>query len=250
MNNIVKIIVAGSIATLLQRNIGLNPISLEGFAFFMVVFVLISFVWQYFFSQKSLETEAAEETEALKIEKKRNQKELFSKVKKAFLIVVAVIVFNALVNFLSFKLGLFDGEFKYRFDTSKAVALKMNENPQTQFQKGAAYYFLYPYKDKFYLVMQKSSKAKPLLLTLYSKIDMSDVYEYLNNEKNFAEVLKNISPIVYREVSLKEMVFKPLWLANSIEHIYWTSEEYEKYKSQYEQEVKNQLFEKRNGHLR
>mgnify|MGYP003533618009 CR=1 FL=1 len=51
-NNFLRILISGGIATILQRNLGLSPISLQGFIFFMVVFMTISFIWFYIFPNK------------------------------------------------------------------------------------------------------------------------------------------------------------------------------------------------------
>jgi hypothetical protein len=252
MHNIVKIIVAGGIATTLQRTVGLNPISIEGFAFFMIVFVMISFIWQYFFSKKEVTTQSVEELNKSRVKNKDNGKRIGLKLLKILFVLVIISILNAVINFLSFKLSLFDSEFKYRYDTSKAIALSLKEDTQKTFKIGKFYYSLYKSKNKFYLVKRLDSSVKQKVLTLYSNISLSSVYEKLKDESNFDSILKNISPTVYEEVSLSSLLFKPLWFSNSIEHIYWSAEDYEKYKNKYDKYIKNKkrvLKEKRYKYL-
>ena len=54
-NNFLRIIISGGIATILQKSLGLHPISLQGFLFFMVVFMTISFIWFYIFPNKKID---------------------------------------------------------------------------------------------------------------------------------------------------------------------------------------------------
>ena len=51
-NNFLRILISGGIATILQRNLGLSPISLQGFLFFMFMFSIISLFWFYIFPNK------------------------------------------------------------------------------------------------------------------------------------------------------------------------------------------------------
>jgi len=228
MNNFLKIIIAGSIATILQRSIGLNPTSIKGFAFFMLVFVVISFIWQYFFRKNE-----AKEENAVSEQKIANRNFLLS-LKKPILILFTLIGLNSVVNFISYQTGLFDDEFKYRQDTNKAVALTFNDTYINVFYKDSWYYFLYEHKGKYYLLKKHDRAPKKSVLTLFSKIYMSDIYNNLKDEKNFADILKNLSPTVYEEVSIIDMVIKPLWFSNSSKHIYWLSEDYKEYKNKYE----------------
>lgn len=232
MKNIVRIIVSGAIATILQKSIGLNPISLEGFGFFMAVFLIVSFSWHFISSKKD---DNEENIENLKLKNKRSNKYIFSLIKKIAISIITLIVLNTSINFISFKLGVFDDEFKYRNDTSIAIALDLNEKAQTSFKIDDFTYFLYKHKEKYFLVKQKSSLAKQKVLTLYSKIYMFHIFRNLKDEDNFEDILKKISPIVYEEVTLKQMIFYPLYLSNSISHIYWSSDDFKKYKTKYEE---------------
>lgn len=240
MNNVFRIIIAGGISTVLQRSIGLNPISIEGFAFFMIVFIFISFVIHMFFSKKNIE-----ESKEVKLENKRANKYLLSLVKKFTFVFLSAIVLNTSLNFLSYKLGAFDEEFKYRHDTSSAVALTLDEKYQTSFLFKGARYFLYESNDKYYLVQVNDSLAKKRVLSLHSNIYMSVIYDKLKDEENFEDILKNISPSVYKEVSLVEMIFYPLYLSNNTSDIYWNSEEYHRYQAKFKSYIKKKEDKKR-----
>ena len=133
-NNFLRILISGGIATILQRNLGLSPISLQGFIFFMVVFMTISFSWFYFFPNKKADL-SDEEKELLKKQKELNKEIYLDYGKKSLLLVFSLITLNIAINFISFKLGLFDDSFKYRFDTKKAIVLNLqNEKVVKDFQ--------------------------------------------------------------------------------------------------------------------
>ena len=242
MNNFIKIVVAGSIATMLQRSIGLNPISLEGFAFFIVVFIIISFVWQLFFSKEDSEKRE-------KVKKPINYKKFILALKKPIYIVVSLLLLNSAINIISFKTGLFDDEFRYRFDTKKAIALNLKEDYLKSFTIDQFHYYLYQHGEKYFLVKRTTETKKNKILTLYSKVYMFNIYRQLKNEKDFLDILKNISPTVYEEVSTMDMILKPLWYSNTIEYIYWTSEDYKKYKEKYiKYFTKQKRLEKENNY--
>jgi gamma-glutamylcysteine synthetase len=48
MNNAVRIMVSGGIATVIQRAMELNPVSLVGFTVFIAIFAVVSAIWVYF----------------------------------------------------------------------------------------------------------------------------------------------------------------------------------------------------------
>ena len=123
-NNFLRILVSGGIATILQRSLELNPISLQGFLFFMVVFMTISFAWFYIFPNKKADL-SDEEKELLKKQKELNKKIYLDYGKKFLLTILCLFILNIVINSLSFKFGLFDDSFKYRFDTKKAIALNL-----------------------------------------------------------------------------------------------------------------------------
>lgn len=249
MKNIVRIIVSGAIATILQKSIGLNPISLEGFGFFMAVFMIVSFSWHFISSKKDDNKKFIENKEESKLENKEYTKYIFSLIKKITIIIVILIVLNASINFISFKLDVFDDEFKYKYDTSRAITLNLKEKAQTSFKIDNFTYFLYKHKEKYFLVKQKDSLAKQKVLTLYSKIYMFHIFRNLKDEKNFEDILKNISPFVYEEVTLKQILFYPLYLSNSINHIYWSSDDFKKYKTKYEEYQKKKIYIKKQKEL-
>ena len=97
-NNFLRILVSGGIATLLQRSLGLNPISLEGFVFFLLIFSTVSYFWIFVFPKKKKEL-SQEEKEKLIKQKELDNKIYFAYVKKSILIVCSLICLNIIVNF-------------------------------------------------------------------------------------------------------------------------------------------------------
>ena len=96
MNNFVKILVAGVIANLSQRMLGFSSLTLEGFALFMVMFILISLVLGKLFPNKPSKKE--ELTQALEqIEKTPEEKRVDNKVQ-----IAVISVALSFVGFLSY----------------------------------------------------------------------------------------------------------------------------------------------------
>lgn len=235
-NNFLRILVSGGIATLLQRSLGLNPISLEGFVFFLLIFSTVSYFWIFVFPKKKKEL-SQEEKEKLIKQKELDNKIYFAYVKKSILIVCSLICLNIIVNFLSFKTGLFDDSFKYRFDTKKAIALNLdNENFVKDIQLYDEFYSLYK-KDGKYFLVQKNEETNKYILTLYSSFYISDIFDNLKDEENFLDILENISPTLYKEITLQDFIFKPLWFFNNSKDIYWLSEDIEFYKNEYKKYI-------------
>ena len=106
-NNFLRILVSGGVATILQRSLELNPISLQGFLFFLVVFMTISFSWFYIFPNKKADV-SDEEKELLKKQKELNRKIYLDYAKRFLLVIFSLVILNSAINFISFKLGLFD----------------------------------------------------------------------------------------------------------------------------------------------
>lgn len=50
--------------------------------------------------------------------------------------------------------------------------------------------------------------------------------------------MTNISPTLYEELTIYDFILKPLWLSNSINNIYWLSEDIEFFKDEYEKYIK------------
>ena len=233
-NNFLRIIISGGIATILQKSLGLNPISLQGFLFFMVVFMTISFTWFYIFPNKKIDL-SDEEKELLKKQKELNKKIYLDQGKKSLLIIISLFTLNIIINFFSFKLGLFDDSFKYRFDTQKAIALNLqNEKLIKNFQIYDEFYSLYEKEGKYFLVQQKQKNDNKHIITLYSNFFISDIFDELKDENNFLDILNNISPTLYEELTIYDFILKPLWLSNSINNIYWLSEDIKFFKNEYE----------------
>lgn len=236
-NNFLRILVSGGIATILQRSLELNPISLQGFLFFMVVFMTISFAWFYIFPNKKSEL-SDEEKELLKKQKELNKKIYLDYGKKFLLAILYLFILNIVINSLSFKFGLFDDSFKYRFDTKKAIALNLeNEKPIKEFQIYEEFYSLYEKEGKYFLVEQKEKQNNKQILTLYSNFFLSDIFDELKDEDNFSDILNNISPTLYEELTIYDFILKPLWFSNGINNIYWMSEDIEFFKSEYEKYI-------------
>lgn len=237
-NNFLRILVSGGVATILQRSLELSPISLQGFLFFMVVFMTISFLWFYIFPNKKADL-IDEEKELLKKQKELNRKIYLDYGKKSLLIIFFLFILNIVINSLSLKLGLFDDSFKYRFDTKKAVALNLqNEKLIKELQLYDEFYSLYEKDGKYFLVQQKQKENNNYILTLYSNFFISDIFDELKDEDNFLDILNNISPTLYKELTIYDFILKPLWFSNGINNIYWLSEDIEFYKSEYEKYIK------------
>lgn len=237
-NNFLRIFISGGIATILQRNLGLSPISLQGFLFFMFMFSIISLFWFYIFPNKKTNL-SEDENELLKKQKELNKKIYLDYGKKSLLIIISLFTLNIIINFFSFKLGLFDDSFKYRFDTQKAIALNLqNEKLIKNFQIYDEFYSLYEKEGKYFLVQQKQTANNKHIITLYSNFFFSDIFDELKNEKNFLDILNNISPTLYEELTLYDFILKPLWLSNSINNIYWLSEDIKFFKNEYEKYIK------------
>ena len=100
-NNFLRILVSGGIATVLQRNLGLNPISLEGFVFFLLIFSTVSYFWIFLFPKKKEELTQKEKEKLLK-QKELNRKIYFEYIKKFVVIAFSLICINIIINFLSF----------------------------------------------------------------------------------------------------------------------------------------------------
>lgn len=236
-NNFLRILVSGGIATILQRSLELNPISLQGFLFFMVVFMTISFAWFYIFPNKKADL-SDEEKELLKKQKELNKKIYLDYGKKFLLTILCLFILNIVINSLSFKFGLFDDSFKYRFDTKKAIALNLeNEKLIKEFKIYEEFYSLYEKEGKYFLVEQKEKQHNKQILTLYSNFFISDIFDELKDEKNFLDILNNISPTLYKELTIYDFIFKPLWFSNTINNTYWMSQDIEFFKSEYDKYI-------------
>lgn len=234
-NNFLRILVSGGVATILQRSLELSPISLQGFLFFMVVFMTISFAWFYILPNKKADL-SDEEKELLKKQKELNKKIYLDYGKKFFLIVICLFTLNIIVNFFSFKFGLFDDSFKYRFDTKKAIALNLqNEKLIKEFRIYDENYSLYEKEGKYFLVEEKDNNKH--ILTLYSNFFISDIFDELKEEENFLDILNNISPTLYKELTIYDFILKPLWFSNSINNIYWLNQDIEFFKGEYEKYI-------------
>jgi hypothetical protein len=237
-NTFLRILFSGAIATIAQRSLNLEAFSLEGFVFFLLIFSTVSYFWIYIFPNKMVLTKEQLE------EKEKNRKlnnEIFKEYfKKAFILISSIIILNSLINLLSFKLGLFDDDFKYRYETKSAISLSINTEPIVVFQSNRKFYFLYKKDENYYLVSKKDEKIKNYILTLYSEINMYEIYNSLKSNEMFLDILKNISPTVYEEVDFIDFIFKPLWFSNSTKDIYWTRDDFEEYKRRYESYIKRQ----------
>ena len=96
-NNFLRILISGGIATILQRSLGFEPISLQGFLFFMFVFTTISQLWFYFSPNKKTNLNE-DEKELLKKQKELNKKIYLDYVKKFVLIIFSLVTLNISIN--------------------------------------------------------------------------------------------------------------------------------------------------------
>jgi len=238
MNNTVRIMVSGGIATVIQRAMELNPVSLVGFTVFIAIFAVVSRIWVYFSPNEDVQIKqlSQEEKEQKDIKSKESKLQFFQTIKKIFFIVLGYLIINSFVNFASFKLGFFDGEFQYRYDTKSAIAITPKNKIDNFIYKGY-FYSLYKCQGKYYLLKNQEIPIKnKTYLTTYTTIYMYVIYRKLHKLDNFKDILENISPVVYREVNWLEMIVKPLWfLPQDITKIYWSGDEIRKYQKKYEE---------------
>lgn len=246
-NNFIRVLVSGAIATVIQRGAGLNPISVEGFGLFMVIFMAISFIWMKLFPTKKDDKEEKVEVWISIVDR---FKALLNLVVKISVIAVLYLLLNIFINYTSYKLGLFDGEFQYREDKSSATAITIKDKPIKSFSIYGTniHYSLYQYKDKYYLTKTIGiPKKNQTILTTYSTISLYKVYNNLRHLDNFEDILLNLSPVVYNEVTEFDMLLKPLWFSNEdITKIYWSGDEIRKYQSKFKEqkELEKQVQEK------
>jgi hypothetical protein len=230
--------VSGGIATVIQKAMELNPVSLVGFTVFIAIFAVVSAIWVYFAPKKDVQIKqlSQDEKEQNNIKSKESKLQFFQTIKKIFFIVLGYLIINSFINFASFKLGFFDGEFQYRYDTKSAIAITP-KNKIDNFTHEGYFYSLYKYKGKYYLLKDQEIPIKnKTYLTTYTTIYMYVIYRKLHKLDNFKDILPNISPVVYKEVNWLEMIVKPLWfLPQDITKIYWSGDEIRKYQKKYKE---------------
>jgi hypothetical protein len=242
-NSFYRILISGSIAALSQRVLEIDSFSINGFLFFLVVFSLVSYIWTFVFPvYKDL---TKDEIERKKHSRKQNFLIFKDYLKKSSLFIVTLFILNFIVNIISYKGGFFDNEFKFRFDIKSAVELKINQEPISSFSIRENNYFLYKQDKNFFLVEQGDKTPKKHLLTLYTKVYMDEIFSSLKDEKDFLNILENISPTVYKEVSIYDFLLKSLWFSNSIKDKYWLSEDIEFYKEKYRDYITKKLAQEK-----
>lgn len=111
--DVIRIIVAGGIATIVQRSVGLDAFSVEGFVLFLVVFSLISVLWSMFSKNhesnpQDIEPEDSEESslEEFNEEKKKNN----SEIRRTFLIMFIVLI--GIVGFVIHEYNQYEEEIR------------------------------------------------------------------------------------------------------------------------------------------
>ena len=143
----------------------------------MFMFSIISLFWFYIFPNKKTNLNE-DENELLKKQKELNKKIYLDYGKKSLLIIISLFTLNIIINFFSFKLGLFDDSFKYRFDTQKAIALNLqNEKLIKNFQIYDEFYSLYEKEGKYFLVQQKQTANNKHIITLYTNFFFCDLHK-------------------------------------------------------------------------
>jgi len=84
MNNTVRIMVSGGIATVIQRAMELNPFSPVGFGAFMAIFAVVSGIWVYFSPNEDVQIKqlSQDEKEQKDIKSKESKQQFLKTIKK------------------------------------------------------------------------------------------------------------------------------------------------------------------------
>ena len=218
MNNTIKIIIAGGIGTIVQRAAGLNSLSLEGFALFMVIFVILRMGLDVVFPQKEL---TQLEIELIETKKRVRRKKIFNFFKIVFFIVAGYLVLNSAINYLFFTTNIvYNKGFKPNYNTSKATVVSFKDEVVTFHSEIVGYFTIIKKDDKYYLLeTKKYPKKDKQYLTIYDSkyidYDLSNILEHIKKLQNGYKVLKNLQWTACKEVSKFDMITKPLWLSNS-----------------------------------
>ncbi len=217
MNNTIKIIIAGGIGTIVQKAAGLNSLSLEGFALFMVVFVLLRLGLDVVFPQKEL---SQLEIELIETKKRVRRKKIFNVFKYIFFIVAGYLILNSAINYLFLKTNIvYNQGFKPQYDTSKATIVSFKDEVVTFHSEIIGYFTIIKKGDKYYILeTKKYPKKDKQYLTIYDKkyidYDLSNILRHIEKLQNGYTILKNLQFVAYKEVGKFDMITKPLWLIN------------------------------------
>ena len=243
MKDYLRIITAGSIAIALQRYADIKAISVEGFVSFILIFMLVSFLFQFIVNRKKTE----------KTEKQK--KSYLPLLKKVAIVVLTSVVLNTTVNFVLYHSGRLDRALQYKdVANNQAIVLNLKDRtPVEKFELMGFYYFLYRQNGKYYLVVQNSKVKQDKLVTRYDSVYLSWLFDALKDEPraDFNDIIKNLSPVVYIQLSRQEMLFESLWFVNSDHYkkAFWRTDEVVEIKKRYDDylaEKRYQALEQKN----
>jgi hypothetical protein len=233
MNNTIRIIISGGIATVIQGIAELNPVSIVGFLVFFSIFMFISFSIRYFFPLKQIEKK--EVSPKIKLLKER----FFKTIKIIFVIFLSYIFLNSIINLVSYKLGLFNGDLTFTYKQNKALSINNKYKKIDMFESYKIPHHLLKYNGKYYLLKTKDEYLKKSYILKVARIKPvpTTLYDYLRERDDFQDILDNISPVAYEEISIASMIFNSLWFINyNTKNNYWrdfdkkyTQEEYTEY---------------------
>ena len=213
MSNFLRILISGTIATIIQKLSGLSPVSLVGFILFLVVFTLVSFGYNYFFPQKEL-SKLEQELIENKISKRRKKIGKFFKI--VLITVLGYASINGAINYISFKYDLFDSGFHFTDNNSSSATIITTNKAIKKFSHGKLYYSIHKYKNKYYILQSnKYAKNNKKYLTLNSRAYYYIFGDVIENMPNCENITNNLHGVVYKEVNQMQMIFIPLWFKNN-----------------------------------
>jgi hypothetical protein len=209
--------IAGGIGTIVQRAAGLNSLSLEGFAVFMVVFVVLRFFLDAVSPSKEL---SQVEKELIETKRRVRNKKIFKFLQIVFLIVGSYLFLNFTINYLFFKTEIvYNKDFKYNYNTSKATVVSFKHKIATFKSDLKGYLTIIKKDDKYYILQTQNYPRKDKqYLTIYDDkyidYDLSNILKHIEKLQNGLKILTNLQFTAYKEVCKFDMITEPLWLIN------------------------------------
>jgi hypothetical protein len=228
MNNTIRIIISGGIATVIQRAIELNPISLIGFGVFIVIFAVVSGIITYFFPYKKNKEESKPQITYIdKILKTINIVKILS------IVTIMYLILNTIVNYTSIKLGFLDGNFKYK-KVHHAVVITITQKPILSYRaiNGTnIYQSLFKYHNKKYYLLKTIGipKIGDKIITRFGKFDFVKFYKKYYNRDDIEDIIKNISNVGFVQIDNIEMPFKTYWYVNDYTNVISFGDDIRKY---------------------
>jgi len=213
VHNAIRIIISGGIATVVQRTMELNPISLIGFTLFVVIFAIVSGIITYFFPAKDNKDENQSQISYLtKISK------VFNIVKVVTILTIGYLVINTAVNYISVKSGWLDGNFKYP-KTNQAVVITITDKPILSYKVmygTNVYQSLFKRNNRYYLLKTIGiPKMGDKIVTRFSEFSLGKLYKNCKNRDDIEDILKNISNVGFAQIDDIELPFKTYWYFNN-----------------------------------